>query len=273
MAAKARPGFALVAVLWMVAAIALLTAVVVSRTGLDLDRSRFAVASARVRAAADGAAEDAVFRVAARAQAGGLMGGIADLADMVVTIGGIPVRVAVVDEDSRIDLNGAPVDLLAALFTTVGLTDKEAGILADRIADFRDGDGLRHAQGAEDPDYDAASLPVGAKDAPFDTVGELRQIPGMTEAILARVAPLVTVHSGRAQFDPGAAPPGLAELMAGIDARNLNRNLAPARRRVFSVTARAELPDGVRFTREAVFRLSGDPAQPIRWLTWTEAGS
>ena len=84
------------------------------------------------------------------------------------------------------------------------LAAEDAVTLSERIADFRDIDNLRRLHGAEDPEYLAAGLAAGAKDAAFDTVGELGQVLGMTPALAEAVTPFVTVYNGRSQFDPEA---------------------------------------------------------------------
>src|SRR3546814_4962341 len=102
------------------------------------------------------------------------------------------VRIEVVDESGKVDLHAADVDLLARLFTVVGVDQATAGDIAAAIADWRDADDLTQPQGgAEDPAYASAGLAWGAKDAQFDTVAEVEQVLGMTPAIYARVAPLL----------------------------------------------------------------------------------
>jgi general secretion pathway protein K len=123
-----------------------------------------------------------------------------------VTFGGAEITVSVQDEGGKIDLNQAPDDLLRGLFVSLGVEAAEAGALVDAIADFRDPDDLRRLNGAEDRDYEAAGLPWGAKDAPFEAVEELRQVIGMTPKLYREVASALTVHSRRRGIDPAVAP-------------------------------------------------------------------
>ena len=170
-----RPGFALIAVFWIVMVVGLFAAIVASRTGFDLDRGGWALGMGKARAAADGAVEEAAFQLVGRISAGAPVLDLRDLADFEVRIGDVPVRVSVEDEDGKIDLNGAQPELLAVLIQAVmrenkGLAAEDAVTLSERIADFRDIDNLRRLHGAEDPEYLAAGLAAGAKDAAFDTV-------------------------------------------------------------------------------------------------------
>src|SRR3954453_12996370 len=128
-----HPGFALIAVFWIVTVVGLFTAIIMSRTRLDIERSNAVLSMSRVRAAADAAAEEAAFQVIGRIGAGAPIVGLSDLADFVVQIDGIQVRVSIVDEDSKIDLNSAPPELLAILLQTVGVPVEVARTLADNI--------------------------------------------------------------------------------------------------------------------------------------------
>ena len=264
----ARRGFALIAVFWIVIVVGLFAAIVAARTGFDIERSGAAVSMGRARAAADGAAEEAAFQVIGRVSTGLQLVSLADLADFVIQIDGIPVRVSIVDEDSKIDLNSAQPELLAVLLQTVGLSVDDARTLGDHIADFRDEDNLKRAHGAEAAEYREADSVAGPKNAPFDSLDELGQVLGINAEIVAAVMPMLTVYSGRAQFDPDTGPPEHKILADTIEASGLGMMFVPSRRRIFSVTATAELPNGTVFPRRAVFRISGDPRQPVYWLSW-----
>ena len=268
-----RPGFALIAVFWIVMVVGLFPAIVASRTGCDIDRSRWALDMGRVRAAADGAVEEAAFRMVERLGSGQPVTDLAGVQELDLRIDDIPVHVTIQDEDGKIDLNGAQPELLALLFEALARDNPDLPVgdpvaLSERIADFRDIDNLRRPNGAEDPEYAAAGLAAGAKDSVFDTVGELEQVLGMTPELAAAAAPFLTVHSGRAQFDPVVSPPALQRLGSAVEAAGLLSGMAPSRRRMFSVTAEAALPGGIRLTRAASFRITGDMRQPGAWYGW-----
>src|SRR5262249_34953591 len=105
------------------------------------------------------------------------------------------VYVSIKDESTKLDLNQAPVELLVALFQSLGLQQDKAQSVADAIADFRDPDDLMHPRGAEQHQYQAAGLAWGPKNAPFDEVQELHQVFGVTQEIYEQIAPSLTTHN------------------------------------------------------------------------------
>jgi general secretion pathway protein K len=128
------------------------------------------------------------------------------------------VSIRIVDEQGKVDLNMADAGLLSALFQAGGSGRAQAAALAAAILDWRDVDDLAQpGGGAEDRDYAAAGLPYGAADAPFASVAELEQVLGMTPALFARVAPHLTVFSGRPLPDPAFAS-GVVLAALGYDA-------------------------------------------------------
>ncbi len=126
---------------------------------------------------------------------------------------GEPVTIAVFNEASRVNLNQADPQLLAALMQAVGVADEDAARLADAIADWRDEDDLRLLNGAEDREYEDAGRSLGAKDAPFATVEDLQQVLGMEPILYQRLAPELTVDAeGGSPATQFASPTVLAAL-------------------------------------------------------------
>ena len=80
-------------------------------------------------------------------------------------------------ENSRMNINDAPVEWLAAL---PGMTDE----LAAAIVDWRDADDEPTAGGAEAESYLRLSPPRLCKNAPFESIAELAMVYGMTNEIL-----------------------------------------------------------------------------------------
>ncbi len=136
------------------------------------------------------------------------------------------VSVSVRDESGKVDLNRAPDALLRGLLVVLGVEPEEAAPLVDAIVDYRDPDQLRRLNGAEDSDYAQAGLPYGAKDRRYEAVEELQRVLGMTPSLYARMAPFVTVYSGKSGVDPRVAAREVWLALPGADAASVEGRFA-----------------------------------------------
>lgn len=200
---------------------------------------------------------------------------------------GSHVEISIVDESGKVDLNQADASLLSALIKTVGGDSAAAEQLAAAIIDWRDPDPLTQPSGgAEDPDYAAAGLPYGAKDAPFETVAEVEQVLGMTPELYARLEPSLTLYSGRPLPDPNyAQAPVLVAL--GLDPavylarRRLSQPVAGASQLLgagsgtYSIESRVILAEGRQATLRTTVRAGGGPVPGSVYtiLRWEEAAA
>lgn len=197
------------------------------------------------------------------------------------------LRVALQNEAGKVDLNAARDELLLGLLRAYGVVEAET--LRDRILDFRDADKDPLPQGAEDPTYEAAGRPHGAKDAPFSSVEELQQVLGMNRALYDRLAPALTVFSEARGIDPLTAPAAALKALPDIDdatveaimAERLSDDpdlssllatfeayLAGPGALVYTIYSEATLPGGARFRREAVVALVPGAERPFRIFGW-----
>lgn len=291
--AATRPrGAALLLVLWLVA---LLTALVgafalLARTeGLQ---GRAVVGGAVGGSAARAGIEFALVRVAA---ADPRVQWRPDGRPYAWRYGEADVTVRIFDEDGKVDLNQSDATLLTGLAQAVGLPRERAERIAGAIIDWRDPDPLTQpAGGAEDPDYASAGLPYGARDAEFESVGELLQVLGVSAADYARLAPHLTVYTGRARPEPAyASAPVLTAL--GMDGEGIVRRREawdPARGQplpgvpgaealqafgsgTYSIESQARLRDGRIAALRVVVRTGGSavPGMAYTPLRWEEGTS
>jgi general secretion pathway protein K len=155
------------------------------------------------------------------------------------------VRVRVTREAGKVDLNAAPLALLARLFTALARDPARGLALAQAVVAYRD----RPQPGAA-PEAD----PDGPKHAPFLTTLELDQVRGLSPDLLAAALPHVTVVAGRDAPDPEAATPELLALL-GTPRRPPAPGAAGAPAAPAGpVTVRAEAwsPEGAVAVREAL---------------------
>lgn len=129
---------------------------------------------------------------------------------------GTPLSIAVFNEQSRLNLNAAPRQVLATLIEVLGADPEDAGRISDAIEDWRDEDDLKLLNGAEDPDYEQAGRPLGAKDAPFVAVEELQQVLGVTLEVYRLLAAELTVDTENDQVDQTFASAAVLAALQGI---------------------------------------------------------
>jgi general secretion pathway protein K len=287
-------GIALIAVLWLTVLITVIASSFAYSMRGEALTARNTMSLAQARAAADGAVERTAFelsrpRVAPEAW-------VADGQPHTWTDGEIALTAVAVDESARIDLNSASELLLKGLLQAVGGLDADAaGRVLDAILDWRDADELRRPNGAEAPDYRAAGLKYVPGNAPFETVGELRRVLGVTPALMAKIGDALTVYSRQPGINPATATRDVLLALPGstpeqVDAFLAARGEALANRlpvppfapaqgvaggasQIWRINVRALLPDGVTFARDAVVRPSNDPRRKLVVLLWQEGAA
>jgi general secretion pathway protein K len=122
------------------------------------------------------------------------------------------VSVTYRSEAGRIDLNHASKDLLANLFSSMGVRTEQSEQFAQSVIDWR----TRPAATAENN----SKIPKQNKYKPrgdlFPSVGELALITEIPAAVVARALPLLTTYSGRTQINILAADPAVLLAIPGM---------------------------------------------------------
>ena len=210
-------GIALIVVLWMLALLTIIigTFAVLART--ETLQSRFLFDTTDARYAAEAGLHRAVVELRNPDME---TRWVADGRPYAFQFGDATVEVRVTDETGLIDVNAAAQgnpELLIRLFESVGLNGEDAELMTAAIQDWIDGDDETRVMGAEDREYANADLPYGPANQAFGTVEELQQVIGMSWELFRAVADSLTVHSGRADFNPAFAPPGVLRTIPDMD--------------------------------------------------------
>lgn len=177
------------------------------------------------------------------------------------------ILVSVRAEDGKLDLNSASEPTLAAVFEAWGLARDQAARLADRVADWRDGDDLTHLLGAEAPDYAAAGRSGGPANRPFGDPDDLALVLGAPQWLVDCLRPELTVQSGRMEPDMAAASPRLRAALGGVAAPGAEGVARPLQGGT-AVEIVARLVDARGRLRRAVqwtVRATGAQADPV-WI-------
>jgi len=275
-------GAALMLVLWLVALLTALVGAFALTARIESLQGRVLSSGAQAQEIARAGIEYALVRVA---DTDASTRWLPDGRSYRWSYAGARVELRIVDETGKVDLNEADAQLLSSLMQAVGTPREQADRIASSILDWRDADPLTQVNGgAEDPDYAAAGLPYGAKDAPFETVAEVEQVLGMTPEIYAQLENHLTLYSGRNQPDPTYAQgPVLAAM--GLDPATYEAQrtgvvpglpgvgqLVAAGSGTYSVASRARLPDGREAVLRTVVRAGGGaiPGSAYTALRWQE---
>ena len=281
-------GFIIVAVLWMLAALAVLASI------YSVYASNSAAASHGTddRLQSEASALAGVELVAAQLTAAAVktrppFGAFA------LRLGRSKISVSYRSEGARIDLNAAPKELLSGLFLTVGLDANRAAYCADRIIGWRKKGNL----GADDDEafaYRSAGYSYPPRQAPFQNVRELSLVLGLSDEIVRRILPFVTVFNGRPEIDVASAAPEVLASLPGMDPQLLHEILAqrerdpanvpallgalgPARAHAATTPSEAvrvqilvDLDNGRRVRAEVAIFLLEDGDEPYRVLSWRD---
>jgi len=175
----------------------------------------------------------------------------------------VSYRVVIESEAGKADVNHVGEELLKAMLRNGGLAPQEAESLGDAILDWRDGDDIVRASGAERAEYAALPEPVRPRNGYLADLRELLSVKGVTpELYRGFLARVFTVHGASSRVNINYAPVALLSALPGFtpelaDAVEARRREAPFR-----------TPDEI-----ATFFAGTDAAETARTLFSTNASS
>jgi general secretion pathway protein K len=284
---RSRDGFIVVAVLWILGALATLASiyavyVINTATAMGVNDDRL-----QAEGLVTAALELTTYRLTSTDADSRPSRG-----DFVFRLGRAGVAVDFRSEAGRIDLNKAPKELLAGLFAGLGAKYSDAEYYADRII------GWRTSQDPDRPDdeasaYRTAGRAYAPRHAPFAHVGELALVLGLPPFLVERAMPFVTVFSGRAEINVVAAAPEVVAAVPGMTPDRLYAVLSQVGRgqqnaqflqsfvgnqpgitidagKTARVGVRMDFGTGRRVLAEAVILLLGETGEPFRVLSWRD---
>jgi general secretion pathway protein K len=232
-------GFIIVAVLWMIAALALLAAIY----------TRFALTTAvastvhedrlRAQGLMTAAVELTAYQLTAALPqdkaAAPVLGAPADAAQRLQSaapqmptrgafsfrLGRSGVTVDYQSEASRIDLNLASKEILAGLFRTLGAELEDANYYADRLIGWRK-KGEVAGENQEATAYRVAGIAYAPRQGPFQSAAELWLVLGIPPILKERALPFLTVYSGQSDVDTESAAPEVVASLPNMTPERMN---------------------------------------------------
>lgn len=197
-------------------------------------------------------------------------------------------------ESGRIDLNAAPKPLLSNLFSLFGAKPADAEQYADRVVAWRTAAARNGQDDAESDAYRLAGRNYKPRRAPFQDVGELWLVLGLPPALVERALPYLTVFSGLPQVNILDASPMVLSALPGISGQQVNAVLAERQSpgvdgkallaslggaqsaatveasRAIRVSVGVQFDNATRANAEVVILLSDDADEPYRVLSWRD---
>lgn len=224
-------GIVLVMVMWV---LTVLMVIVLSFSAMARTEANTTLAyrdEVRMKYLAEAGIERGIVELMYRRSKSGVAGNVTEEGDILKVDGtyysfetaGGAIRLRLINESGKVDINAAPELLLKNLIGNLGVKDKELDIVVDSIMDWKDADSLTRLNGAEDDYYQSLPNPYKAKNANFDSLGELLLVRGMTRDLFygsggkKGLADLLTLYSGSASINLNAAP---REVLAAIPGMN-----------------------------------------------------
>lgn len=210
-----------------------------------------------------------------------------------VQLPGGMVRVRLLDEGGKIDINAAQETTLTALLTRLIGNPDGAAALANAILDWRDADDLTRTHGAEAKEYEGEGKGYGPTNRNFQALEELQMVRGVTPALYRRLEPLFTLYTGQDGINPAKASRDVLLALPGMDARTVDQFLETRRvtppntplpplpvqpngvrlqasgDMAYTVLAESRLPEGEIFGLRAVIkRQRGRGGAPFAIMMW-----
>jgi len=218
-AGRDSDGFIMIAVLWILGALAALVSVysvfvINTATGFGIHEDRL-----RSEALVSAALELTANRQFSTPAQSRLTYG-----EFEFRLGGAEVAVDYRSEAARIDLNTAPNELLTGLFIALGERPEQAVQYVKRIVEWRTA--LPKNQGSEAFGRPKAGFGLARRGAKFPHAGELSLVREVPHAVIERALPFLTVYSNRPQVNILEAAPVVVAALPGMTADRVRTILA-----------------------------------------------
>jgi general secretion pathway protein K len=256
---RQESGLALIAVLWVIAALVVLAAGMLILVKGHIRATESFQTQIRANALGDACAQLTLRQILEKRER------FHHLQRLTCDVDDSSVVVTVIPVSGLISLNGATESLLTNLFIHGGgVSVERARLLAKRVIDWRDPDSVATPEGAEDESYVAAGSRYRTRGGHFSAPEDLLQVLGMDYDLYVRIASLITVDSRLTTVDASAAPDEVLRVLAGGDAEAAS-NYAQKRSGVgdgrFAVGGNALVNTGLA-GGQTVFRLDARLALP-----------
>jgi general secretion pathway protein K len=207
---------------------------------------------------------------------------------------GARIRVKVLAENGKINLNRVDEALLMKVMALTELDVNAQNAMVSAILDWRDADQLVRVNGAEKEQYQQAGLSYGPSNQAFMSLEELQRVLGMNEQLYRQLEPLFSVHNTSASVDWQTADKTVLKVLTGLDEQTimdfLNQRIRHHRQglpppslpignpspsvtgssnnQTYQVISQVKTDNGLYATFAALVQKTQMQDKPFRWLKW-----
>lgn len=260
-------GFALVAVMWMLALLSVIATSVISETRVSFRLENNIANEARNRYLLEGVIMRTTLDLLDSRQDRHPR---ADGIPRDLSVGQQSVRVWVQDVNGLIDINDTDAETLARLFLSAGTTPDRAAAISKYLLDWRG------AQSSSDADagYSEARLNYRSRHASFQSIEELKFVQGLTPDLFAKVMDSITIYSHQPLWNPAVAPRDVLLTAPNATAEQVdsiiaNRNAAGTYLPGNTFRIRAQISRDKQPTiQTAVIQMTGNSGNPYAIVSW-----
>ncbi len=136
------------------------------------------------------------------------------------------VRVRLLAETGKIDINFADETTLSTMLASTSINPDKEQALVNAIIDWRDKDDLVRIDGAEKNEYEDAGLGYQPANNNFQLIDELLLVLGVDKIIYREIEPLITVYSRQKNINFKLASKEVLQAVSGIGTEALNEYVA-----------------------------------------------
>ncbi len=132
-----------------------------------------------------------------------------------VEYAGTEIKIKIVSEQGKINLNKAKKKLLENMIKYFDDEDDRAVKIADAILDWRDTNDLVRLHGAETAQYQDENLKYVPRNKPFQSIEELQLVLGVDQELYKNLEPLITIYSKNGNVDKNTASETVLAILEG----------------------------------------------------------
>ncbi|MDO8845398.1 general secretion pathway protein GspK [Methylicorpusculum sp.] len=154
------------------------------------------------------------------------------------------IRVQMLAESGKVDLNQADLKLLQRVLSQAPIEAEKQARIADAIIDWRDKDDTAREDGAEKREYKKAGLKYVPRNEAFQSLEELQMVLGMDSELYDWLEPFITIHSGKSGVDLKKASAELRLILEDEDEKRTGAGLRKTPSRSVPVTPVDEQSEG-----------------------------